>query len=161
MDIGVKYSSFTQNFPKQLTAGSLKLALLEMFQSWCLKSIFLGLYGKHSQKLLIPIPACNGPPSFSFSTSFVSPGLQHRMFSHLILLMPLQGRTQEHGLSTVTSTFQRRFVYSHYQKLTVTEVGWNSGMYKNEITFLFLNCSIQMSKSHSYHVKMLLLTFCH
>jgi len=84
---------------------------------------FLRLYGKYSQKLLNPVPACSQSPSFSFSTSFVSPGLQHRMFSHLIKLMPLQGRTQKQGLSTATSTFQRGFVYSHYQKLTATEVG--------------------------------------
>lgn len=123
---------------------------------------FLRLYGKHSQKLLIPVPACNGPLSFSFSTTIVSPGLQHRMFSHLIKLMPLQGRTQEQGLSTTTSTFQREFVYYHYQKFSTTEVGleefWDV---KKEITSLFLNCSAQMSRSHSYHVKMPLLTLCH
>lgn len=48
--------------------------------------------------------------------------------------MPLQGRTQKQGLSAATAIFQNKFVYSHYQKHTATEVDleefWNSKIMK-------------------------------
>lgn len=146
----IKHSSFTQHLlnwtiNRRLYQGTFSR---NFSVSDCLtpsfESVLLGSMANTTRSFSSLSQHAMGPPSFSFSTSFLSPGFWHGMFSHLIKLMPLQGRTQKQGLSTASSTFQRKFIYSHYQNLTATKFGleefWDHEK-KKKIEFFFLQAA--------------------
>lgn len=106
-------------------AGFLKQAFLEMFLSptQCLKSAFLGTMANTARSFSSLSQHAMGPRHFPFQQVLFLLGFNTECSATLLNSCRCREELRNRGLSTATSTFQREFVYSHYQKLAATEVG--------------------------------------